>query len=282
MTTDKERSERVALVTGASSGMGKEFARALLREGFTVYATARRVERMADLGESGAIVLRMDITKEDEILAAVEHIEEDRGGVDILVNNAGFGLYGSMEETAIEDARYQFEVNLFGMARLTQLLLPSMRRKGAGKIINISSMGGRIYTPLGSWYHATKHAVEGWSDCLRLELASFGIDVVIIEPGVIETEFGDVLVEPLLKRSGTGPYRQMAEAVAASTRATYRHGGGSEPKVIVDLLLEAVRAKRPETRYVAGKYARPMIFFRKWFGDRFFDRVILMSMNRGA
>lgn len=280
MTAGKELSGRVALVTGASSGMGKEFAKALLREGMTVYASARRVEKMADLEGLGALVMKMDITKEGDILAAVQRIEQERGGVDILVNNAGFGLYGAMEETSIEDARYQFEVNLFGMARLTQLFIPSMRRKGSGKIINISSMGGRIYTPLGSWYHATKHAVEGWSDCIRLELSAFGIDVVIIEPGIIETGFGEVLVEPMLKRSGSGPYRRMAQAVAAATRASYRNGGGSDPGVIVGLLIKAVRAKRPRTRYVGGRLARPMIFIRKWFGDRFFDRLLLTSISK--
>lgn len=279
MTAGTETTARVALVTGASSGLGKEFARALITEGLTVYAAARRIDRMTDLGELGATILKMDITDEDDILAVVSRIETEHGGVDILVNNAGFGLYGAMEETSIEDARYQFEVNLFGMARLTQLLLPSMRRNGAGKIINISSMGGKIYTPLGSWYHATKHALEGWSDCLRLELSDFDIDVVIIEPGVIETGFGDVLIDPLLKRSGSGPYRKMANAVAESTRASYRHGGGSVPGVIVDLLLRAVRSKKPRIRYVAGRYARLLMFLRKWFGDRVFDRIIMMSIN---
>lgn len=280
MANMQKASGLVAFVTGASSGMGKEFAKALLREGMTVYASARRVEKMADLEGLGALVMKMDITKESDILAAVQRIEQERGGVDILVNNAGFGLYGAMEETSIEDARYQFEVNLFGMARLTQLFIPSMRRKGSGKIINISSMGGRIYTPLGSWYHATKHAVEGWSDCLRLELSAFGIDVVIIEPGIIETGFGEVLVEPMLNRSGSGPYRRMAQAVAAATRASYRNGVGSDPGVIVGLLIKAVRAKRPRTRYVGGRLARPMIFIRKWFGDRFFDRLLLSSISK--
>lgn len=132
----------------------------------------------------------------------------------MLVNNAGFGCYGAVEDTPINDARYQFEVNLFGLARLTQLLLPKMREKGAGKIINMSSMGGKMYTPLGAWYHASKHALEGWSDCLRLELAQFGIDVVIIEPGAIKTEFGDVMAAPMLERSGSGAYSAIAQKMA--------------------------------------------------------------------
>lgn len=172
----------IILVTGASSGIGKATALRLLQQGHTVYVAARRLEAMQELQAHGAISLRMDITQEADIKAVVQRITQEYGGVDVLVNNAGFGMYGSVEETTIEDARYQFEVNLFGMARLTQLLIPSMRARGKGTIINLSSMGGKIYTPLGAWYHATKHAVEGWSDCLRIELQQFGIHVVVIDP----------------------------------------------------------------------------------------------------
>jgi NAD(P)-dependent dehydrogenase (short-subunit alcohol dehydrogenase family) len=270
--------KKVALVTGASSGMGKNFAKALLAEGLIVYAAARRIEKMADLVRL-AIALKMDITSEEDVQAAARRIEQDHGGVAVLINNAGFGRYGAMEDNTIADARYQFEVNLFGMARLTQLLLPTMRRNRAGKIINISSMGGKMYTPMGSWYHATKHAVEGWSDCLRLELGPFGIDVVIIEPGVIATEFGTVMTGPLLERSGSGPYGRMANAVASATKSSYDSGGGSDPQVIVTLILKAVRASRPKTRYAAGKYARPMMCIRKWFGDRIFDKLVLAAVK---
>ncbi|KAB8140350.1 SDR family NAD(P)-dependent oxidoreductase [Chloroflexia bacterium SDU3-3] len=277
--TSTAASKKVALVTGASSGMGKAFAKALLAEGMTVYAAARRLDQMADLVPLGAIVLKMDITQEHDIQAAVRQIEQAHGGVDVLVNNAGFGLYGAMEEVSLDDARYQFEVNLFGMARLTQLVLPSMRAKRSGRIINLSSMGGKIYTPMGSWYHATKHAVEGWSDCLRLELAPFNIDVVIIEPGAIATEFNGVLIEPLLRRSGSGPYRAMAQAVAQAGKAADERGSGSDPQVIVRLVLQAVRARSPRTRYVAGQYAKPLMFVRKWFGDRIFDRIVLSTVR---
>jgi short-subunit dehydrogenase len=270
---------KVALVTGASSGLGKAFAKALLAEGMTVYAVARRVEQMADLAALGAVVLKMDVTREDEVQAVVQRIDQADGGVDVLINNAGFGMYGAMEDISIDEARYQFEVNLFGIARLTQLVLPSMREKRAGKIINISSMGGKIYTPLGSWYHATKHAVEGWSDCLRLELTPFNIDVVIIEPGVIATEFGKVMVEPMLKRSASGAYSRMANAFATAMKS-YDKGGASDPQVIVNLILQAVRARKPKTRYVAGKYAKPMILIRKWFGDRVFDMMILSTVKQ--
>ena len=269
--------QKVALVTGASSGMGKDFAKALLKEGMVVYTAARRVEKMDDLKQLGAIPLKMDVTNEDEVKAAVEIIEKDHGGVDILLNNAGFGLYGAVEDVSIDDARYQFEVNLFGLARLTQLVLPSMRKKGAGTIINTSSMGGKIYTPLGAWYHATKHAVEGWSDCLRIELKQFGIDVVVIEPGIIRTEFGAVLLDPLLERSKGSAYEPMVQKMVNATKQSYESGGGSDPSVITDLIIKAVRAKKPKTRYMAGQYAKLMVFVRKWFGDRAFDNMV-MSM----
>ncbi|MDX7879571.1 MULTISPECIES: oxidoreductase [Acinetobacter] len=267
--------EKIVLITGASSGMGKAFTKALLKEGATVYAVARRVDAMQELKALGAHTLKMDITNQDDIDQAVKTIEKETHGVDILVNCAGFGMYGAMEDTTLADARYQFEVNLFGMAYLTQKVLPSMRKKMQGRIINISSMGGKIYTPLGSWYHASKHAVEGWSDCLRLELKSFNIDVVVIEPGAIATEFADVMVQPMLERSGQSAYSHMATAVANATHTSVEKGALSDVQVVVDMLMKAVQASSPKTRYVGGKYAKLMIFVRKWFGDRVFDRMVM-------
>jgi NAD(P)-dependent dehydrogenase (short-subunit alcohol dehydrogenase family) len=271
-----------ALVTGASSGMGKEIARRLIGDGYHVYAAARRLEAMEDLRALGARTLRMDIAHEADIVAVAETIAAETGGVDVLVNNAGFGLYGPMEEIGLDEARYQFEVNVFGPARLTQLLLPAMRAKRAGRIVNITSMGGKIYTPLGSWYHATKHALEGWSDCLRIELAPLGIQVVVIEPGLIETGFGDVVAEGLLKRSGTGPYAPMTRAVAQGTRDTYGRGRSSDPRVIAEVVGGAVAAARPRTRYAAGKFAALLIALRARLGDRLFDRIILSQLPRVA
>jgi short-subunit dehydrogenase len=268
---------KTALVTGASSGMGKATATKLLAEGYAVYAVARRVDQMRDLEKLGATVLAMDITKDAEVVAVVDRIAAERGGIDVLINNAGFGMYGAMEDTTIADARYQFEVNVFGLARLTQLVLPYMRERGAGKIVNLSSMGGKIYTPLGAWYHATKHAIEGWSDSLRLELKPFGIDVIVIEPGIIETEFGHVFIGPMIERSGQGPYADLAHKVADATRESYK-SGGTPASTIADLIAKAITARRPKTRYAAGKYARPLIFVRKWFGDRAFDRLIMSQV----
>ena len=266
---------KVALVTGASSGIGKAIARRLLDDGLTVIVAARSIDKMADLEGLGAHALRMDIAKDEDVQNAVSTILETHGGVDIVVNNAGFGCYGAVEDTPIDDARYQFEVNLFGLARLTQLLLPTMREKGAGTIINISSIGGKIYTPLGAWYHASKHALEGWSDCLRLELAAFGIDVVIVEPGLIETEFSGVLTEPMLKRSGNGAYAKLAQLIAGAAKASHRTGPGSSPSVIADTVSKAVEARRPRTRYAAGKFAKPLLIARKWLSDRLFDRTVM-------
>ena len=271
----------ICLVTGASSGIGKAIAKVLLQNNFIVYAAARRVEKMTDIANLGAIVLPMDITQSAQIEAAVAKIQAAHGGVDILINNAGFGSYGAMEDTPIEAARYQFEVNLFGLARLTQAVLPYMRNKPKagqkGIIVNMSSMGGKIYFPLGSWYHASKHALEGWSDCLRLELAPFDIDVVIIEPGIIETEFSDVMVGPLLKRSGNSAYAPMARSLAKSTQDSYEKGGSS-PDVIAQVVLKAVTSPQPKTRYVAGRLAWPLLLLRKWLPDRAFDWAISQAI----
>ncbi|WP_305985115.1 oxidoreductase [Roseibium sp. MMSF_3544] len=272
--------QKTALVTGASAGMGKDAAFRLINEGYTVYVAARRLEKMRDLEEAGAHLIAMDISSDKDVLAAVEQIHNECGGVGVLVNNAGFGMYGAIEDTSLGEARYQFEVNLFGLARLTQLLLPAMRENGFGKIINVSSVGGKIYSPLGAWYHATKHALEGWSDCLRLEVAQFGIDVIIIEPGIILTEFGDVVSSPMLERSGSGPYASMADASAKAMSGAYKDGVGSPPGVISDLIMKSIKTGKPRTRYHGGKMAAMLLFFRHWLPDRAFDRLIMSQVKR--
>jgi short-subunit dehydrogenase len=270
------KTKQVALVTGASSGIGKATAKQLLSDGLVVYAAARRIEKMKDLEELGAITLKMDVTKEEDLINAVNQIKEQHGGVDVLVNNAGYGMYGAVEDATIEEARRQFEVNIFGLAHLTQLVLPYMREQRAGKIINISSMGGKIYTPLGAWYHATKHALEGWSDCLRLELAPFSIDVIIIEPGMIETEFGEVMTAAMMEKSGTSAYSDLAKKLAKA--ATNGNGRGSHPSVIAQVISKAVKSRKPKTRYAAGNMAKPLIFLRKVLSDRMFDKLILNAV----
>lgn len=271
-------SPKIALVTGASSGMGKEIAKRLLKEGMVVYVAARSYEKMAELEKLGATAIKMDISDDAQVQAAASRILSENGGVDVLVNNAGYGLYGPVEQIDIAIARYQFEVNLFGAARLTQLLLPSMRQRKGATIVNIASMGGKIYTLLGAWYHATKHAVEGWSDSLRLELSPFGIRVVVIEPGLIETGFGNVVADGLSPYTD-GPYRSMAAAVSKSTKQAYSAGRGTQPSVVADVVAKAILSRKPKTRYAVGKFAKPMIAIRKWFGDRVFDRMILSQMK---
>ena len=278
----QKTARKTVLVTGASSGIGEATARKFVEEGYAVYAAARRVERMRELEAAGATILKMDVTDEEGIVGGVDRISEEQGGVDILINNAGFGLFGAMEDTPLEEARYQFEVNLFGAARLTQLVLPYMREQGAGKIVNVSSVGGKIYTPLGSWYHATKHALEGWSDCLRFELRSFGIDVIIIEPGAIRTEFTDVAYGPAMERSRTTAYSGFTKEMLAMRERTESNPSlGSPPSVIADTILKAVRAKHPRTRYAAGQYAKPVLLFRRLVSDRMYDRIMARMLSRG-
>jgi short-subunit dehydrogenase len=271
--------KKVILVTGASSGMGKDFALRLLEEGHIVYGAARREDKMKDILDKGGHIIAMDVTNPAQVEAAVEKIISEQKKIDVLINNAGFAVYGAVETVEIEDARRQFDVNLFGLADLTKKVVPHMRKEGKGTVINISSMGGKIYTPLGAWYHATKHALEGWSDCLRLELKPFGIDVVIIEPGGINSEFGDVLYDPMIQRSRGTVYEEITKSVADSTVEMYKKETLSSPAVITKLIVKAVNSKTPKTRYVAGKFAKPMLFLRKWLSDRMFDRIIMSQIK---
>ncbi|MCB0699471.1 MAG: oxidoreductase [Chitinophagales bacterium] len=271
--------KKIILVTGASSGMGKDFALQLVKEGHTVYGAARRIEKMDDIAAAGGHTIAMDITNEENVQTCVDKIKSEQGRIDVLINNAGFGLYGAVEDVTMEEARYQFDVNLFGLAGLTQKVIPHMRKRHSGTIINISSMGGKMYTPLGAWYHATKHALEGWSDALRLELQQFGINVVIVEPGAITTEWGGIMSKPMLERSIGGAYENMAKQIADRTDEMYEKGEGSPVSVITDLVSKAVNSTRPKTRYAGGKYAKPMMWIRKYLGDRIFDKAVMSQIK---
>lgn len=265
---------KIALVTGASSGIGKATVASLLSHGTIVYVAARRVEKMKELEEQGARIVSMDVTDEESITSGVQSIINEEGSIEILINNAGYGSYGAIEDVPISEARRQFDVNIFGLARLTQLVLPIMRNNRYGKIVNISSMGGKIYTPMAGWYHATKHALEVFSDCLRIETKPFGIDVIIVEPGGIESEWGDIAAENVMKTSGTGSYAKMAEKSAKTLRNTYHSGKASPASLIADVITKAVTARRPKTRYATGYMAKPSILLRKILSDRMFDRLI--------
>ncbi|MNM38202.1 NADP-dependent 7-alpha-hydroxysteroid dehydrogenase [compost metagenome] len=267
-------SQKVALITGASSGIGKEAAIELKNKGFTVYAAARRIDKMQDLATKGIRPISLDVTNDESMIQAVNEILKKEGRIDILVNNAGYGSYGAVEDIPMEEARRQMEVNVFGLARLIQLVVPSMRKNKFGKIVNVSSMGGKIWTNFGGWYHATKFAVEGLSDCLRLELAPFGIDVIVVEPGGIKTDWGIIAAENLKKVSAKGPYAQAANKAAEGMIKNYTGNQLSKPELIARTIGKAVTVNRPKTRYLVGFMAKPMVFMKNVFGDRAYDRII--------
>lgn len=271
---------RTALVTGASSGIGEAIARQLLADGYAVYAGARRMERMAPLAAAGAKLVALDVEDDATMIAAVQTIVAEAGRLDVLVNNAGYGSYGALEDVPLEEGRRQFEVNVFGLARLTQLVLPIMRRQKAGKIVNVTSIGGKMHEPFGAWYHATKFAVEGMSDCLRMETAPFGIDVIVIEPGAIKTEWTAIARDNLLKYSGASAYSDGAQAHARLFAAADASSAASPPEVVAKTVSRALATARPRTRYATGGGAKPILFLRWLLSDRMFDGFMRMVSKR--
>ena len=271
---------KTALVTGASSGIGEETARTLHKLDYTVYAAARRTDRLEQLTPTGIHALTMDVTDDESMTSGIEQIIAETGRIDVLVNNAGYGSFGAIEDVPIDEARRQFEVNVFGLARLTQLVLPHMRAQRSGTIINISSIGGRFTTLLGGWYHASKHAVEALSDALRMETAPFGIDVVVIEPGLIRTEWSGIAANHLEETAEGSAYASQIKAVANSMRSESTNKRQSPPSVIADTVEKIVTARKPRTRYVVGFAAKPLVTLRHILPDRAFDRLI--SAGQGA
>ena len=270
--------KKVILITGASSGMGKVFARDLAKEGHIVYGAARRTDLLNDLNKFGVKTISLDVTDDESMQNCVAEILKAEGKIDVLVNNAGYGSYGTIEEVPMEEAKRQIEVNVFGLARMTQLVLPSMRKQKSGKIINISSIGGKIATPFGAWYHASKFAVEGMSDALRLEVAPFEIDVVVIEPGGVKSEWAAIAYDNLMKTTENTAYGEMAgKFKIAFDKAISKN---AEPEVISRLVSKAIHSSRPKTRYVGGYMAKPAIFFRKWSSDRMMDRILLSQLPK--
>ncbi len=261
--------KKVAVVTGASAGIGEATVKRLIELGYTTYAAARRLERMANLKKLGAILLPLDLTDDGSIVQAAERIRTEQGRIDVLVNNAGYGSYGAVEDVPLDEARRQFEVNVFGLARLVQLVTPLMRQQRSGKILNVSSIGGKGWEPLGAWYHAAKFAVEGFSDCLRMELMPFGIDVIVIEPGAIRTEWGQIALATLQQASGHTVYGPQAE----EKRALFLAGASSasDPDVVAREIVKAIQASRPKTRYAVGAHAKPLVFMSTFLPDRFND-----------
>jgi NAD(P)-dependent dehydrogenase (short-subunit alcohol dehydrogenase family) len=268
-------SKPVALITGASSGMGKDFALRLISEGYEVYGAARRVDKMNDIKAAGGRVLALDVSDDNAMLAAVQQIIEEQGRIDVLINNAGYGQYGALEDVPLAEGRRQMETNLFGAARLVQLCLPHMRAQRYGRIINISSIGGKLATPLGGWYHTSKYALEGYSDALRNEVRPFGIAVVVIEPGGVESEWAGIAAEQAGRYSADGAYAGLVQSFG-KLQATARQ---APAKVISDLIVKALKAKHPKARYHGGFMAAPLLFLRWILSDRMFDRLISKAMQ---
>jgi NAD(P)-dependent dehydrogenase (short-subunit alcohol dehydrogenase family) len=273
---------KTALVTGASSGIGEATALQLAELGYIVYAGARRIERMSDLADRGIRTRAVDVTDDASMVALVEAIIADTGRIDVLVNNAGYGLYGALEDVPIEEARRQFDVNLFGLARLTQLVLPQMRAQRDGYIVNVSSMGGKIWEPLGSWYHASKFAVEGLSDCLRIEVAEFGVKVVIIQPGTIRSEWSGIAADQLEASSANTAYARLAKMVGGGLRGVDHMRLASGPEVVAEAIGKAVQSPKPRTRYVVGGGARAILLAEQILPDRGFDRFIQLGYRFAA
>jgi len=274
---------KTALITGASSGIGEQTVNALLAIGYTVFAGARRLDRMKGLSEAGARLLALDVTDDASMQTAVRTILQENGRIDVLINNAGYGSYGALEDVPQEEARRQFDVNIFGLARLTQLVLPTMRAQRSGRIINVSSIGGKFGEPFGSWYHATKFAVEGLSDSLRMELHPFGIDVVVIQPGATHTEWDGIARESLLKYSADGPYRVGAKSHAKLMEVGHQGSIPAPPSVVAGTIVTAVQARRPKTRYATGGMAGTMLLMRRVLSDRAFDatfRILERQMTK--
>jgi NAD(P)-dependent dehydrogenase (short-subunit alcohol dehydrogenase family) len=231
---------------------------------------------MSSLGAAGAHLLALDVTDEASMTAAVRTVLQETGRIDVLINNAGYGSYGALEDVPPEEARRQFDVNIFGLARLTQLVLPAMRAQGAGRIINVSSIGAKFGEAFGCWYHATKFAVEGLSDSLRMELHPFGIDVVVVQPGATHSEWAAIARDSLMQYSGDGPYSKGATAHATMMELGHKGPIPAAPRVVAKTIVQAVQARRPKTRYVTGGLARTMLFLRSALSDRAFDAMFRM------
>lgn len=267
------------LITGCSSGIGRAAALSLHNAGFTVYATARRTETLTELSDRGLGTLALDVTDEQSMTTAVAAVEASAGAVGVVINNAGYGLYGPVEQLPMAEIRRQFETNFFGLVRLTQLVLPGMRRQGRGRILNVSSMGGRITLPGGAFYHASKYAVEALSDALRMEVAQFGIDVVLIEPGPVKTPWNDVAAGSLASAPAADgdAYREYKAAVGASFgRAQAGLFGrlGSTSEDIAKVITQAVTARRPRARYLINPVAKSLVAMNRMLPARAYDSML--------
>lgn len=263
------------LLTGCSTGIGRASADLLVKAGYTVYATARRVDTLDELADAGARVLALDVTDEESMVAAVRAVEADHGRVGTLVNNAGYGEYGPVEEADLASVRRMFETNVFGLARMTQLVLPGMRAAGGGLVVNIGSMGGRLAFPVGGYYHASKFAVEGLTDSLRNEVRAFGVDVVLVEPGAIRTNFEETINSSAAVGNPDSPYADLVARVRRVNSGAYDSRLLSVgPDAVARTILKVVEATRPKSRYLVTTSARAMVHARRLGGDRLWDSIV--------
>jgi short-subunit dehydrogenase len=267
---------RPVLITGCSTGIGRATAERLADEGYNVHATARRPESIADLAGKGMKTHALDVTDEASMEAAVAEVGQD-GPIGALVNNAGYSQSGAIESIPMSSVRKQFETNVFGLIRMCQLVLPGMRDAGSGRIVNLSSMGGKLVFPGGGIYHATKHAVEAISDALRFEVREFGVDVAIIEPGLIVTEFGETAAGSLDEVEDHGPYAKFNADVAKVTANAYKGSMaklGAGPEAVAQKISKALSANRPNTRYKVTPSAKLTMGMRRLMTDRMWDRMV--------
>ena len=272
-------SSRAVLITGCSSGIGAATAAHLAGKGWTVYATARRPETLADLEAKGCKTLALDVTDEASCRAAVEAVEAAEGAVGVLVNNAGYSQSGAVESIPDERVRAQFDTNVFGPLSLCRLVLPKMREQGWGKIVNISSMGGEFVFPGGGLYHATKYAIEALSDALRYEVAGFGVDVIVIQPGIIHSDFSQRTAAEIDAVAGDGgPYAAFNRAVSEASTGVYESGLlarlGGPPEAVAEAIEKAISAERPRPRYKVTPSARALVTLHSVLGDRGWDRMM--------
>ena len=269
---------KAVLITGCSSGIGWATAERLVNVGWKVYATARNVEKIAPLEQRGCQLLPLDVTDEDSMRLAVDEVERREGAVGVLVNNAGYSQSGAVEAVPVEKVRRQFETNVFGLARMCQLVLPGMRRQGYGRIVNVSSMGGKLTFPGGGYYHATKHAVEALSDALRFEVEGFGVKVSVIEPGLIRTGFADTALGSMDDLNGENPYAGFDEGVARTTAENYERGPisrlGGGPEAVAEAIEQAISARSPKSRYAVTPSAHLFLRLRRLLPDRAWDAVL--------
>jgi NADP-dependent 3-hydroxy acid dehydrogenase YdfG len=276
----KTEEKKVVLVTGASSGFGQLTAEKLLEQGHIVYATARRVERMDDLKKKGARILKIDVTDNDSIITGVKQIIEEEGKIDVLLNNAGYGTYGIVECVPMEEIQRQYDVNVFGMGRVLQAVLPYMRERKKGRIVITTSIVSHISMAGLGWYASTKHALTGMSIALRQEVKNLGIDVVMIEPGTVKTGFDSVAFATFDKIEHPADYEQVAKGFRKFLAGMYAKSPG--PESTVAAMVEAVNARKPKTVYKTTSDAKRMPRMMSLFSDRTSDKMMLSQINKAA